>query len=69
MRTFLGICTLLGCTIGGLILLVTIVGSNGAPQEAAGAALAIAFAAIPYCFQGATLRMRKPSNPDDTTIG
>jgi hypothetical protein len=37
-------------SIGALMLLLTFAASNGAPQEAAGAALAIGMAAIPYCF-------------------
>lgn len=42
--------TMIGSVIGGLILLWTIFTAEGAPQEAAGAAVAIAFAVLPYCF-------------------
>lgn len=41
-----------------LMLLVAIFGSNGAPQEAAGAALALAVIAIPYCIT-ATMQRAK----------
>ncbi len=34
-------------------------GANGAPQQAAGAAMGIAWAVIPYCFARA-LQMMKP---------
>lgn len=44
----LEISTFIGAAIGALFLLATFE-ANGAPQEAAGAALAIAFVAIPYC--------------------
>jgi hypothetical protein len=44
----LEIVTFVGAAIGALFLLATF-GANGAPQEAAGAAMAVAFVAIPYC--------------------
>lgn len=53
----LEILTYIGAVIGALFLLMTF-GANGAPQEAAGAALAIAFVAIPYCVC-ATVQRRK----------
>jgi hypothetical protein len=40
--------TYVGCAIGALLLLSTFA-ANGAPQEAAGAAMAVAFCVIPYC--------------------
>lgn len=48
MTTLLWILTVIGALIGGLFLFVTLISANGAPQEAAGAALALGFAAIPY---------------------
>lgn len=42
------ILTYVGCVIGGLMLWGTFF-ANGAPQEAAGAAMAVAFCVIPYC--------------------
>lgn len=44
MRIFV----MIGAVIGFLVLLAGIFGSNGAPQEAALAAMACAFAVIPY---------------------
>ena len=35
--------------LAALMLLVAFTGSNGAPQEAAGAAMAVALVVIPYC--------------------
>ncbi len=35
--------------LGGLTVIVGISAANGAPQEAAAAAMGIAFAVIPYC--------------------
>ena len=40
--------TIAGTIVGGLILLVGLTLSNGAPQEAAVAAVAVAFAVLPY---------------------
>lgn len=47
---FFWLIALLGSLVGGLIMVVTLSSSNGAPQEAAGAAIAVGFAVIPYCF-------------------
>lgn len=41
-----------------LMLLAALFGSNGAPQEAAGAAIALAIIAIPYCIT-ATMQRAK----------
>lgn len=41
--------TFIGAAIGGLFLLLGLTASQGAPQEAAAAGMAIAFVAIPYC--------------------
>lgn len=43
-----GLCRL-GSVIGLIILVATFFLSNGAPQEASGAALALGCAVIPYC--------------------
>ena len=55
---FLHIFTVLGAIIGGFELL-TVVSASGisAPQQAAGAAMAIAWVAIPYCFARAMVEM------------
>ena len=42
--------TIVGCLVGGLLLYITVTSASGAPQEAAGAAIAVACAVIPYCF-------------------
>ena len=50
---FLSFCrcvTLIAGCIASLVLTVTVFASNGAPQEAAGAALALAICVIPYVF-------------------
>lgn len=40
----------LSSVAGGLVLLVTVGGSASAPQQAAGAAIAVSLAVIPYIF-------------------
>lgn len=50
---FIRICwivTAVATTLGLLELLTALGEANGAPQEAAGAAIAVAFAVIPYVF-------------------
>jgi hypothetical protein len=42
--------TLVCCIIAGFELVFTITSANGAPQEAAGAAIAAALVIIPYVF-------------------
>lgn len=49
MKKTFWIITIIGAILGGLTLIGTIIGSSGAPQEAAGAAIAVAFTVIPYC--------------------
>lgn len=49
MQTFLWILTIIGCFIGGLVLVVGWIAATGAPQEAAAGALAVGCAVIPYC--------------------
>ena len=41
--------TIVGAIIGGFILVFGVTFSNGAPQEAAVAAIAVAVAVLPYC--------------------
>jgi hypothetical protein len=53
MPFFLGLCwviTALAACFGGLVLYLTFTEASGAPQEAAGAALAVAICIIPYVF-------------------
>jgi hypothetical protein len=44
------IATLIGAVLGVLTLLIGLMGSGSAVQEAAAFALASAFAIVPYCF-------------------
>ena len=57
MKKVSWIITIIGSAIGLLTLIATLLGSNGAPQEAAGAAIAVAFAVIPYCLARALSEM------------
>ena len=50
MRQAAWIIAIIGSVFGGLTLLLTFMSADSAPQEAAGAALALGLAAIPYCF-------------------
>ena len=50
MTLFFYAITALGSVAGALLLIFTLVGSQSAPQQAAGAALAIGLAVIPYVF-------------------
>lgn len=43
------ILTIIGTVIGGLILVSTLT-AESAPQQAAGAAMALAWGVLPYCF-------------------
>lgn len=49
MVTFLEVVAMIGAILGGLVLIMTFTSANGAPQEAAGAALSLGLAVIPYC--------------------
>lgn len=55
MRIF-EILTYIGGAAGLILMGLVLTGANGAPQEAAGAAMALAFVAIPYCIHGAMYR-------------
>jgi hypothetical protein len=59
--TFLWVLSLLGAVVGGLVLMVGVIGSSGAPQEAAAAGIACALAVIPYCFARAIEKLNSPS--------
>lgn len=47
---FMGVMSIIGSILGGIVLLLGFMGAKSAPQEAASAALAIALAVIPYVF-------------------
>lgn len=54
---------MLGPMVGFLFLVLALTVANGAPQEAALAAVACAFAVIPYCFARALeSALRKPGS-------
>lgn len=48
MASFLAFFSLIGSLLGGIIILLTISQAGSAPQEAAGYAMACAFAVVPY---------------------
>jgi len=64
MKKTFWIITIIGAVLGTLTLLGTLFGSNGAPQEAAGAAIAVAFTVIPYCLARAISEIQ--SNKGDS---
>jgi hypothetical protein len=57
MKEFCWIVTILACIIAGFALIATIFDSSGAPQQAAGAAIAAAVAIIPYVFSRAVTEL------------
>ena len=59
MKKFLWVLTMIGSVLGGLVVLFGVIGANGAPQDAAAAAVGIAMAAIPYCLARAASEMGK----------
>ena len=50
MKIFFYIVSIISAALAGLMLFITISTSNGAPQEAAGAAISACIAIIPYVF-------------------
>lgn len=59
MKTFAWVMTMIGCVLGGIVVLFGIFGANGAPQQAASAGIGISLAAIPYCFARAVSEVGK----------
>ena len=57
MTKLLWLLTALGSIIGAFVVLVGVAGANGAPQEAAAAAIGISFAVIPYCLARASAEL------------
>lgn len=45
---FMGIVSIIGAVVGGVTLVLGFMGAKSAPQEAAAAAMAVAFAVVPY---------------------
>lgn len=56
MRAFFYVLTAFGSLIGGFFLLMAFGSSQSAPQQGALAAIAVAFAVLPYCFARAVER-------------
>lgn len=54
---------LVGSILGGLQVLDTMVRADSAPQQAAGMAIACAYAVVPYVFARSLEMMRGPSRP------
>ena len=50
----------LSAVLGAIVMLVGVAGANGAPQEAAAAAIGIGLAVIPYCFNRALDEFDRP---------
>ena len=63
---FIFLLPLIGAVIGGFIVLATMVASGSAPQEAAGYAMACAFAVVPYVF-ARSMRMLLADSPAELT--
>ena len=64
MKTLFYIITLLGAILGGFQLFSTLAFAESAPQEASGAAIALAFAAIPYIFARSVEKLGQVSFAD-----
>ncbi len=57
MKDFFWIVALVGAALGGLVVLWTLNAAGSAPQEAAGFAMGLALAAIPYCLARAVEKL------------
>jgi hypothetical protein len=64
----LWVLTILGAVAGTLTLLGTFMESASAPQQAAGAAVAVAFVALPYCFARAIEGIRHEKERDEKPV-
>jgi len=58
-KLFWGV-AMVGAFIGGCVLILSVLGANGAPQEAAGAAIAMALGVLPYVLARAVDEMARP---------
>lgn len=59
MQKALWIITIIFSILGALVFVGTVASSNGAPQEAAGAAMALCLAVIPYVISRAVSEIKK----------
>ncbi len=57
MKKLLWTLTVLGSLIGGLFMVVGLFIAQGAPQEAAAAAMGVGFAVIPFCLAYASSKL------------
>lgn len=55
---FIKIMTYVAAVVAGLVFFVTVSAANGAPQEAAGSAMALVIVVIPYCISATMQRAR-----------
>ena len=62
MATFFWVLTIIGSVLGGLVILVTPGSAKSAPQEAAGAAIGLSFAILPYCIARAVAELSRPAH-------
>ena len=61
MVAFFMVLTIIGSLLGGVELLNVMVLAKSAPQQAAGAAQAVAFAVVPYCLARAIQEIKRDS--------
>lgn len=66
MKKALWIITIIGSILGALTAFAGVAGANGAPQEAAAAAMGLAFAVIPYCLARAASEISNSSESQKT---
>ncbi|HQP50264.1 MAG TPA: hypothetical protein PKX12_16180 [Spirochaetota bacterium] len=59
MQKVLWILTIVFSVIGALLFVGVLSSANGAPQEAAGAAMALCFSVIPYVISRAVSELKK----------
>jgi len=59
MQKTLWILTIIFSVLGGLVFVGAVVSSNGAPQEAAGSAMALCLAVIPYVISRSVSEIKK----------
>lgn len=65
MGKVLWLLPIFGALVGGVIVVLTVLGASSAPQEAAGYAMAMAFAVVPYVLVRAIAAMTDEAWEDD----
>jgi hypothetical protein len=61
MKIFSYILVIIGTLIGGFTFFDTMISAESAPQQSAGAAMALAWAVLPYCFARAVEKIGERS--------